>query len=112
MLPKANRLTKESDFDAVFKGGESIKHNSLLVKMAKNYLNKPRFGFVVSKKISNKATIRNKIKRRLRKAVADIIKDIKKPIDMVIITLPGIEKKEFLEIKEILSSAFKKLKLI
>jgi len=112
VLPKINRLTKKSDFDLVFKKGEGLKNNSLIFKILKNYLNKPRFGFVVSKKVSNKATVRNKVKRRLRKAVLDNLKNIKKSVDIVIITLPGIEKKEFLDIKNAISETFEKLKLI
>ncbi len=111
MLPKANRLTKKSDFDVVFKKGESTKNNSLLFKIVKNYLNNPRFGFMVSKKISNKATVRNKVKRRLRKAVLDSIKNVKKSVDVVIVALPGIEKKDFSELKSAVSNTFKKLKL-
>jgi len=112
MLPKLNRLTKKTDFDLVFKKGESLKNNSLVFKVLKNNLAGPRFGFVVSKKVSNKATARNKIKRRLRKSVLDNLKSIKKSVDVVVVTLPGIENKEFSEIKSIVSESFKKLKLI
>lgn len=112
MLPKANRLTKKKDFDLVFKNGESIKNGFLICKAVKNNLKESRFGFVVSKKISNKATVRNKVKRRLREAVSNVLKDIKKPKDLVVIALPGIEKKEFLEIQEVMSHSFKRLKLL
>ena len=109
MLPKLNRLTKKKDFDGVFKNGKSIKSDFLLCKAVKNNLEKSRFGFVVSKKISLKATVRNKIKRRLRKAVAGIMQQVKNPVDMVIVTLPGIEKKEYLEIEKVIKDSFKKL---
>ena len=112
MLPKANRLTKKTDFDLVFKKGESLKNDSLIFKILNNHLTGPRFGFVVSKKVSNKATVSNKIKRRLRKAVLDNLKSVKKSVDVVVVTLPGIEKKEFLEIKNAVSKTLQKLKLI
>jgi ribonuclease P protein component len=67
---------------------------------------------VVSKKISNKATVRNKVKRQVRAVVLKKIKDIKKSEDIIIITLPGIERKEFLEIEEVINDSFKKLKLL
>ncbi len=109
MLPKLNRLTKKKDFDEVFKSGKSIKSDFLLCRAVKNNLKESRFGFVVSKKISLKATVRNKIKRRLRKAVAGIMQQVKNPVDMVIVTLPGIEKKEYLEIEKVIKDSFKKL---
>ncbi len=100
MLPKINRLTKKKDFEVVFKLGKSVKDGFLLYKTMQNQLPQSRFGFVVSKKISSKAVIRNKIKRRLRQAVENHFKEYKTPFDVVVIALSGIEKKEFLELEE------------
>jgi len=111
MLPNVNRLTKKKDFDAVFKNGESIKSDFLVFKVLRNQLNESRFGFVVSKKISNKATVRNLVKRRLRGAVSEGLSGVKRPVDIVIVTLPGIEKKEFSQIREAVANTFKKAKL-
>jgi len=111
-LPKINRLTKKKDFELVFKKGESIKNDFLIFKILKNHLKESRFGFVVSKKVSNKATIRNKVKRRLRDVISGKLKEIGKSVDLIIITLPGIEKKEFSEIQEIIINYLKKTKLI
>ncbi len=107
MLPAKNRLTKKKDFDAVFKGGRSIKNGFLILKILKNQLKNSRFGFVVSKKVSNKAVVRNMVKRRLRKAVADGLKEMRESADIVIITLPGTEKKEFSEIQEAIKKGFR-----
>ena len=38
------------------------------------------------------------------------LKNIRQTVDVIIITLPGIEKKEFSEIQEITGSFFRKLK--
>ena len=54
---------------------------------------------MVSQKISKRAVIRNKVKRRLSDAIRAEIKNIKSGADVVFIALPGIEKKEFSEIK-------------
>ncbi len=109
MLPKANRLTKKNDFDLVFKNGKTIKGDFLIVKILKNQLEESRFGFVVSKKVSNKATVRNKVKRRLRDAVARELENIPKSMDVVMVTLKGLEKKDFLEIQEIIKGLIKKI---
>lgn len=114
MLPKINRLTKKKDFETVFKNGKSFKRYFLLFKILKNNLKESRFGFVVSKKISNKATIRNKVKRRLRAIVSSQFKKNessadKQCIDLIIIALPGIEKKEFSEIQEVITKVLSKI---
>ena len=111
-MPKPNRLTKKKDFDLVFKKGESVKNGFLIFKMLKSNLPESRFGFVVSRKVSGKATVRNKVKRRLRDAIFLRLKELKGVIDVVVITLPGIEKKEFLEIQNMVGGGLKKLKII
>ena len=112
MLPKKNRLTKKNDFDAVFRKGVAVKSDFLILKTLKNNLKESRFGFVVSKKVSAKATVRNKIKRRLRDAVFQKIAEIKNSVDAVAVVLPGAEKKDFLEIKNTINNLFSKLKII
>lgn len=100
MLNAQNRLTKKKDFDVVFTGGKSIKSDIVWCKVLANSLSQSRVGFVVSKKISQKATVRNTVKRRLRNAVADIIDSVKGPVDIVMVALPSIKNKDFSYIKE------------
>ncbi len=109
MLPKIYRLTKKKDFQIVFQKGKSIKSGFLVFKILKNHFIKSRFGFIVSKKISTKATVRNKIKRRIRDSIFTHVKKINIPIDVVVITLPGIEKKEFSDIEGAVAEFFKKI---
>lgn len=111
MLQKSSILKKKKDFDSVFKKGESFKSRSFILKITKNNLGKSRFGFIVSKKVSKKAVVRNKIKRRLRSIIKQNLKDIKKGMDVVLIILSGIEKKNFTELKEELITAFQKAKI-
>ena len=110
MLPKINRLTKKKDFEVVFKKGRSIKNGFLVCKILESQLPESRFGFVVSKKVSNKATVRNKVKRRLRDVVHARLKNTKAGIDVIIIALPGIEKKEYLQIQEMVDGVFHNLR--
>jgi len=110
MLKKENRLKKKKDFEKVFKEGKSFKNNFLIVKINENNLNFPRFGFVVSKKVSNKSVERNKIKRRLREIVKKKSKKIKgKGIDGIFIALPSIKGKNFKEIGKVVENLFKKV---
>ena len=78
----------------------------------KNNLGQNRIGFVVSQKVSKKAVIRNKVRRRLSEAIRIKINDIKIGTDLVLIALPGIEKKDFSEIKETINNMLIKSGLI
>lgn len=108
MLPSQNRLTKEKDFEAVFSGGKSFRTDLLLVKVLVNNLAASRFGFVISKKVSNKATVRNKIKRRLRDIVAALPAP-NPPKDIVMVVMPLAAKKEFLDFKKSVHAVFNKI---
>ena len=118
-LPKINRIKKKKDFETIFKNSKSFKNNLLIFRIMKNSLGLNRFGFVVSQKVSKKATIRNKVRRRLAEAIRARMKDIlplgaqvKSGTDMVLIALPGIEKKEFSEVKEAINNMLIKSGLI
>lgn len=109
MLPKPYRLVKKKDFETVFKSGKSVKSGFLTGKALKNNLSASRFGFVVSKKVSPKATVRNKVRRRLQATVAKELKTMDKFLDVVIVALPGTENKEFGQVKAEVINFFKKL---
>src|SRR3989344_6197911 len=66
MFSKINRLRSDQDFKRVFRNGRTLENQFFRIKFLMNYKNINRFGFIVSNKISKKATVRNNIKRRLR----------------------------------------------
>lgn len=100
MLPGENRLKKEKEFEAVFKGGRALKGKYVFLKYLINGTDKTRIGFVVSKKISKLATKRNKIKRRMREVARMKRKNIKEGLSIVFIALPQINGAEYEEIKK------------
>ncbi len=114
MLTKYNRLTKEKDFKVVFKAGKkySLLGTGIYLKVRENNLEQSRFGFVISKKVSKKAVVRNKIKRRLREVVRIDISEIKRGVDVVVVVLPGFEKNNFQTVKEKINNLFRKAGLI
>jgi len=111
VLPKENRLKAKKDFEKVFKKGKGIKESLLFLKVSENGLEISRFGFIVSQKISKKAVLRNKIKRRLRELIKKRIKKLKKGTDYVFVVLPGLEKKGLKDTEEILEKLLEKAKL-
>ncbi|MFH1714243.1 MAG: ribonuclease P protein component [Candidatus Nealsonbacteria bacterium] len=106
MLPQINRLRKKKEIDDVFKKGKSQKKDFLVFKIANNNLKDWRFSIIVSKKVSKKAVVRNKIRRRLSGMIAEKLKNKKteKPAkDVLIIVLPQIKDKGTNEIRETFS---------
>jgi len=112
MLSKLNRLKKKRDFEKVFKMGKGFKQDFLALKFNKNGLKNSRFGFIVSLKVSKKAVVRNKVKRRLREAVRARIKNFKKGFDIALIALPDSSTKDFEEIDRVVERLFKKTKIL
>ena len=111
MLKKINRLTKDKEYDFVFKNGKSGFGDFLGIKFAANELQYNRFGIIVSNKISKSAVKRNLIKRRLREVVESKNDQIKQCFDLVIITLPAISGKSLAEIEKSFDFVLKKTKL-
>lgn len=111
MLSKNNRIQKKKDIERIFKKGKSFREDFLVLKTIKNDLNTCRFGFIVSQKISKKANIRNKVKRKLRELVRLKLKLLKPGLDNLLIALCGIEKKDFWEIEKMVNNLFKKAKI-
>lgn len=112
MLSKEYRLTKQKDFEKVFKRGKSYSYSFLKLKIIKNNLSTSRFGFVVSLKISKKAAVRNRIRRQLNEIARLELKQIKAGFDIVILTQKEIFGKKYLEIEQILILLLKKSNLL
>jgi len=108
MLPRINRIKNKKDFEAIFKNSKSFKNSFFIFKIAKSNLGFNRFGFVVSQKVSKKAVVRNKVRRRLVEAVKSESKDANGGKDVVIIALPRIAEADFWEIKEAVKSMLTK----
>lgn len=100
MLPKENRLKKKNDFDRVSKEGQQVRGDFFILKFCNNGLRVTRVGFVVSKKVSSKAVVRNKIKRHLREALRFELDKLRIGFDLVFFTKKDIEKAEFLVLEQ------------
>ena len=112
MLPKKYRLRKRKEIEKIFKEGKSKNLNLVFIRFLKNNLGYPRFCFIVSKKVSNKATKRNKVKRLLREVVRkEILPTLETNYDYLIIAKPSILNKNYWQIKEDLEKGIKNLKL-
>jgi len=99
MLVKNGKISKKRDFDNIFKKGKSASGAFLILKFIKNNLEINRFAFIVSKKVSPKAVVRNKIRRRLSETTKKF-KNGATGLDIIFLVLPTAREKSFLETKE------------
>lgn len=111
MLPVRNRLKKKKDFDQVFKKGRGFKEDFLTLKAVKNGLPATRFGLVVGLKVAKKASLRNKIKRRLKKTIKGRLPQMREGLDIVLIVGPGWQEKNFAVLPVVLNRLFKKARI-
>ena len=65
-LTKEQRLRKKAEFTQVRTNGLRLYSRSLILYVLKNNFDFCRSGFIVSKKVSKKAVVRNRIRRRLK----------------------------------------------
>ena len=112
MLSKKNRLKKNKDFNKIFKKGKKINEEVLLLIILKNNLKETKVGVVINKKVSKKAVIRNKIKRRIYNSIRNKLPEIEKGFDFLIIVRPEIKEKSFFEINKIINKSLKKTEAI
>ncbi|MBU1178164.1 ribonuclease P protein component [Patescibacteria group bacterium] len=112
MLPLANRLQKDNDFARVHRHGRFFKHQFIAIKSLKNNQPQSRFGFLVGIKVSKKATVRNKVKRRLREVIRLALADIKPGFDVVVMVRPEATDKTYREIENVFKNVLQQAGLI
>lgn len=112
MLAKEYRLTKTKEFENVFDNGKAFFTKILGIKYAKNNLDVTRFGILISAKISKKAVVRNKIKRRLREIIRLHFDKIKQGYDIVVLTRSGIKESDYEKLERDMGYAMSRANLL
>jgi len=90
-LPQANRLKHRQDFQLVYAQGTRYQTEHLLLRARQDNqaIDKPsRIGIIISKKVSKKAVIRNRIKRQIRAIIQPWLKELAANWELVIIVHP------------------------
>ena len=101
MLPKENRLKKNSQFNYIYKKGLSKHTKFLSVSYVRTKYKPFKIGFTVSKKIG-KSVIRSKVKRYLREATRLELNNIDNGYNYVFIAREGIDQFNLESIRKIL----------
>lgn len=92
MLKKKNRLTEK-----LSKSDRTINSPAFVLKIARNETTTSRFGFVISKKIDKRATVRNRIKRKFRFCLEEKLEKISKGYDFLFIIKKNLESANYCE---------------
>jgi ribonuclease P protein component len=83
-LNRALRLRKSREFQQVRQQGRSIMSRLLTLAWTPNNVARLRIGFIVSKRISKHAVIRNRIKRLLSEAIRPALPELPSGWDIVL----------------------------
>ena len=86
MLAKKYRLTGEREFKKIYTKGKYLNGKLVTIKYFYGFNQAlPKIGIVVSKKISNKSSIRNKIKRQISEIIFATLQTLPQKLKIIII---------------------------
>ena len=97
MLPAPSRLTLPTDFQLVMRRGSRAGRNTVVVHLALTGDAKRMAGFAVSKAVGG-AVVRNRVKRRLRAIMTDLLGTLPEGTKVVVRALPASARATFAEL--------------
>ncbi len=113
MLKKNNRLTKKKDFERLFQQGQAKYYGNVLgVRIIANQLSYNRFGIIVSKKMCRLAVNRNRLRRQISTLIRQDLDKLQTGFDVVVLIIAKKTDNNFLLIRNELTEAWKRLKII
>lgn len=111
MLKRESRVNLKKDFENIFKIGKYSSGQFIGFKVAKKNFSDRRYGIIISKKISKKAVIRNRLKRQIRDIIEKEDINLKQGFDSILIPRKDILNKTFAETRNEIKEQLKKNKL-
>lgn len=110
MLATQHRLRKHHDFVTVYRQGSRQSTKFLALRAYRSTTNKAqspiRIGFSISQKVSKRAVIRNRIKRRLRAACCQLLPELQSGWDIVIVARAEAVQCDYLQFLQQLRKLF------
>lgn len=111
MLSKKNKIDKHL-FKEVFEQGKKYNSNFFSIRIFPIEEKNTRFSFVVPVRVSKKAVVRNKMKRRGRYIVSKVIYSIKEGFALIVFFKKESEKVDFDVLEKDLLSILRKTKVL
>ena len=111
MSKRENRLKKNKHFNYIYKHGSVCREDFISLVYIKAKIKPFKVGFSVNNKIG-KSVVRNKIKRRMREAFAQMVNMVDKRYNYIFVAKEGISEKDFFEIKNKMIDVVKRAGLI
>ena len=108
MPVKLGRISRQKDFDRIWRQGKTWRNKFFVLRLLMNDLPHVRLAVVVSNKISRKAVVRNRLRRQTKEILRQALSDSAKGCDLVFIGQPSLVGGDFLEIKEAAVDLLKK----
>lgn len=114
MLSKKNRLILKKDFERLKKEGKQVNGPlfGILVLAQEDSKSPSRFGFIVSKHLSKKATKRNRARRLLMEAIRKFLPQIKPGHDILFLGKKTLLEKSLVEVGKETKKILKRAKLL
>ena len=115
-IPREHRLRKHAEFELVYKSGRRhfspiltafylLRQDQESESGSVGRSEEPRIGITVGRALG-KATVRNRIKRRVRAAVTQNLERIKRPVDVVINPKKAVQEIDFQQLCAEVARAF------
>lgn len=111
MLNKINRLKKRYQFSYVYKYGEHVSGNYIVLYFTTSKTKTIKVGFAVTKKVGH-AVVRNKIRRRLREIVKNQLQNLMQNYNIIVVAKDNITNARFDELVNEFNKLTKKAQLI
>ncbi len=111
-LKRASRLRKSSEFQRVRQQGRTLTSRLLILAWIPNEVERPRVGFVVSKRISKHAVERNYIKRLLSEAIRPFLPELSTSSDIVLSARSGITNADLKMLRQDIITLLRRARLL
>ncbi len=105
-------LKQKKDFERVAKFGRPFFVKELGFKIIKNNLDKNRYGIVVPLVIDKHATVRNKLRRRIKETIRLYNSKLKQGFDLMFLVRESVKELKYKEMGKRLTELFNKAGLL
>ena len=109
-IRREQRLRHKKDFQAVHQHNLSQAHPLLVLRIAPNSLEYSRFGFTVGRRVTRKAVVRNRVRRRIREAARHV--SVQAGWDLLFIARPGAADASFKALREAVLDVERRAKVL